>query len=220
MSAPAVEESPGHQRVGWLELFYDLVFVVVIEQITHRLHGDPSVPTLFGTAGLVVLVWTLWFNVTALSNISHGIVRWARIPVLASMAGVGVVALGIGELGHGAPWLFLAGWAIARTAVWPVWAVGRRRRGMGPWRPFLFGPGLGILWLGTGFVPEPWRYREVHRPRARRLRTRRSTPPRQTLSIGGPEPARGVESGECARSLRLRRAESSTAGRGHPALGR
>jgi low temperature requirement protein LtrA len=36
----AVEsEEDSEHRVGWLELFYDLVFVVLIAELAHRLHG-------------------------------------------------------------------------------------------------------------------------------------------------------------------------------------
>lgn len=63
---PLEPEAPvKHQRVGWLELFFDLVFVVVIEKLTHVLHGDPTAGMLWAAIGLTMLVWLSWFNVTA-----------------------------------------------------------------------------------------------------------------------------------------------------------
>jgi low temperature requirement protein LtrA len=42
----AVEpEEDSEHRVGWLELFYDLVFVVLIAALAHRLHGHPPPAT-------------------------------------------------------------------------------------------------------------------------------------------------------------------------------
>jgi low temperature requirement protein LtrA len=42
MSAPAEELSEAQQRVTALELFFDLVFVFAITQVTTFLYRDPS----------------------------------------------------------------------------------------------------------------------------------------------------------------------------------
>lgn len=51
-----------NRRVTWLELFYDLVFVVLIAQITHRLAADISVVGVFEYAVMFGLVWLGWLN--------------------------------------------------------------------------------------------------------------------------------------------------------------
>ena len=51
-----------NRRVTWLELFYDLVFVVLIAQITHRLAADISVAGVFEYAVMFFLVWLGWLN--------------------------------------------------------------------------------------------------------------------------------------------------------------
>lgn len=151
------EDAPAtHLQVGWLELFYDLVFVVVIARITYLIHGDPAPRTLLAAALLVVTVWVAWFNVTALVNTSGGLRPKARPFVLASMAGVGIMAVGIDGLPNGQVKLFALGYAAARVAVWPVWALERRARGRSQGRPFLHGPGVAALWIAGSFVPPPW----------------------------------------------------------------
>ena len=99
-----------------------------------------------------MLVWFAWFNVTALTNVRGGIGPRGRPLMFASMAGVGVLALGVEPLIDGHPWLFAVGYVIARTAVWPLWWSGRR--GAGAMRPLLWGPGVSALWLLTPLVPE------------------------------------------------------------------
>ena len=99
-----------------------------------------------------MLVWFAWFNVTALTNVRGGIGPRGRPLMFASMAGVGVLALGVEPLIDGHPWLFAVGYVIARTAVWPLWWSGRR--GVGAMRPLLWGPGVSTLWLLTPLVPE------------------------------------------------------------------
>lgn len=158
-AAPAPEASSHpHQRVAWLELFYDLSFVGVIAAVATRVHGDPSVLRILGTIAVIVIAWVGWFNVTALSNLSHGVTHWARLGIFGAMAGMVVLAVGVDDLDHGSAWLFCIGYAAARTATWPVWAMVRYRDGLGQLRPALYGPGMAMLWIASALVPSPQRW--------------------------------------------------------------
>jgi low temperature requirement protein LtrA len=44
----------------WLELFYDLVFVVVISQLAHNLEEDFSLHGFLGFLALFIPVWWSW----------------------------------------------------------------------------------------------------------------------------------------------------------------
>ena len=143
------------QRVGWLELFFDLVFVVVIEQLTHRLHGDPGFIDFAIVFGLFAFVWACWLNVTLLTNVSGPSPAWFRPFVFASMAGVGLLAIAVPEANGDGAWLFAVGYAVARVAVWPLW-IGRGVPGFV--RPLIFGPGIAALWVASIAIPMPWRW--------------------------------------------------------------
>lgn len=150
--------APHGQPVGWLELFFDLVFVVVVQQLTQLLHGSPGVPEVLLTAALTLLVWACWLNVTLLTNIAGGVPDRYRPLVFLSMGGVGVIAVSIPGVTTSSSWLFALGYAVARIAVWPLWVINR-----GPVRrswlaPTLFGPGLGVAWLVSIVVPAPARW--------------------------------------------------------------
>lgn len=158
-AAPTPEASGHpHQRVAWLELFYDLSFVGVIAAVANRVHGDPSALRILGTIGLIVIAWVGWFNVTALSNLSHGVTHWARLGIFGAMAGMVVLAVGVDDLDHGSAWLFCIGYAAARTATWPIWAMVRHRAGLGQLRPAIYGPGMAVLWIASALVPSPARW--------------------------------------------------------------
>ncbi|MFC4453461.1 low temperature requirement protein A [Deinococcus sonorensis] len=62
---PAVH-APGtaSQRVTWLELFYDLVFVVVIARLAHHLNAHPDAEGLRAFLLLFVPVWWVWVSGT------------------------------------------------------------------------------------------------------------------------------------------------------------
>lgn len=50
------------RTVGFLELFYDLVYVVLVGQIAHTLAGDVSWSGVLDFAVVFGLIWTGWFN--------------------------------------------------------------------------------------------------------------------------------------------------------------
>ncbi|MCS5718420.1 low temperature requirement protein A [Herbiconiux sp. CPCC 205763] len=146
-----------NRRVDWLELFFDLVFVVIIKQITDLLHGDPDVADFVLVGAILVPVWAAWLNVTTFVNRAGDSSTGARLSILVSMAGVALIAISIPEvMTSGAP-LFALGYALARLAVWPVWAAQRRREGGGILQPTVYGPGLAALWLASIAVPDAYR---------------------------------------------------------------
>ena len=51
------EECEEERRATWLELFFDLVFVVAIAQLAHNLQSDFTVTGLLKFAILFVPVW-------------------------------------------------------------------------------------------------------------------------------------------------------------------
>lgn len=52
-----IDEEAEERRATWLELFYDLVFVVAIAQLAHKLNEDVSLSGLIGFVVLFVPVW-------------------------------------------------------------------------------------------------------------------------------------------------------------------
>lgn len=118
------------QRVGWLELFFDLVFVVVIAQLSGHLEGAGGIGAFGGTYFMLLIVWTAWFSCVALTNLNHGVNQRERVFVLASMAGVAVMAVGLSPH-HDRQDVFAVGYAMARLALTPLWARQRQRSGGG-----------------------------------------------------------------------------------------
>ena len=56
---------PGSEakRVTWLELFYDLIFVVVISRLAHHLAAHPDLKTFTEFVLLFIPVWWIWLSI-------------------------------------------------------------------------------------------------------------------------------------------------------------
>lgn len=59
------EDRVRDRRVSFLELFFDLVFVVVISQLAHRLAEHPSWSGVGWFVLLFYAVWASWLNGTS-----------------------------------------------------------------------------------------------------------------------------------------------------------
>ena len=85
------------ERATPLELFFDLVFVFAITQVTGMLSGDPTWGGLL--RGLLVLaaLWWAWAAYAWLTNSLNPEEEDVRLVVFASMAAMLVVSLAVPE---------------------------------------------------------------------------------------------------------------------------
>jgi low temperature requirement protein LtrA len=58
--APLLRDRSVNQRVTNIELFFDLVYVFAVTQLSHHLLADPTIDGAFQTAILLALVWLAW----------------------------------------------------------------------------------------------------------------------------------------------------------------
>src|SRR5205085_919414 len=63
-----LEDAEEERRATWLELFFDLVFVVAVGQVAHRLTHDTSTAGFLRFAGLFVPVLWAWTGFTFYAN--------------------------------------------------------------------------------------------------------------------------------------------------------
>src|SRR5271166_3885102 len=79
----------GHARVTNIELFFDLVYVFAVTQLSHHLLPHPTADGALQTALLVAMVWLLWAYTTWVTN-------WLdpeRIPVRLLLLALMLIAL-------------------------------------------------------------------------------------------------------------------------------
>jgi low temperature requirement protein LtrA len=69
MTRPGLRRPPGtEQRATWLELFYDLVFVFAVTQVSHHLLDDLTWRGAGQSALLLLVVWWSWNYTTWVTN--------------------------------------------------------------------------------------------------------------------------------------------------------
>ncbi|MFF3327049.1 low temperature requirement protein A [Streptomyces sp. NPDC002889] len=118
----------GERHAGWLELFYDLMFVAFVAQLAHPLAGSPSVGAALTMLALFAPAWWLWVSSTLYTNLFGEGGPERRISVLGQMAVVLIMAGGAEEAAHGQPALFAGAYVAGRAGLLVVrWLLGGRQ---------------------------------------------------------------------------------------------
>jgi low temperature requirement protein LtrA len=83
------------RHATWLELFYDLVFVVTVSQLSHYLFHDVSLSNFFGFLFLFIPVWWSWIGTTFFATRFYSDDLGHRLLLLLQMGGAGAMAINI-----------------------------------------------------------------------------------------------------------------------------
>jgi low temperature requirement protein LtrA len=115
------------QRVTPLELFFDLVFVYAITQVTLLMSDDPTWPAV--GRGLLVLaaLWWAWTGYAWLTNLLEPEEGLVRAGMFTSMAAMLVVALAVPEAFGEDAVLFGVGYLIVRLLQFALYAIAAKR---------------------------------------------------------------------------------------------
>lgn len=161
LPARRVHDWEDRRHATWLELFFDLVFVVAVARLAALLHHDHDVTGVLTFVGLFVPVWWAWISFSYYADLFDEDRTLDRLAQLLAMLGAAVVAV---SLGHGvaddgdlyagafgAMFLLLTGlYAHAGRAV-------PEARQLCRW--YVAGSATGAtLWLASLAVPTPGRY--------------------------------------------------------------
>jgi low temperature requirement protein LtrA len=95
MSAIAEPAAEPEQRVTALELFFDLVFVFAITQVTAFIAHEPDVQHLVEGLAVLVAVWWAWSCYAWLGNTAATDDGLFRVTLLAAMAAMAVAAIAV-----------------------------------------------------------------------------------------------------------------------------
>jgi low temperature requirement protein LtrA len=83
------------RHATWLELFYDLVFVVTVSQLSHYLFHNLSLSNFFGFLFLFIPVWWSWIGTTFFATRFYSDDVGHRLLLLLQMGGAGAMAVNI-----------------------------------------------------------------------------------------------------------------------------
>lgn len=149
------------RRASYLELFFDLVFVVAIAQLAHELALDHSLRGFGVFAALYLPVFLAWqgFSFYADRFDTDDVVF--RVVMFAAMLAIAVLAVQVPDVAHGASNGFAVAYVVLRSLMVGLYL--RSYRHVPEARPLIaryvwqYSLAIGI-WLASLAVPPPTRY--------------------------------------------------------------
>jgi low temperature requirement protein LtrA len=156
-----VEDDELERRATWLELFFDLVFVVAVAQVGQELAKHPTALGFVHFAALFVPIWWAWMGFTFYADRFDTDDLVYRVWTLAGMLAVAAFAVNI-RAAFGSGWTAFVGSYVAVRVVLLV-LYGRayrfvpQARGLSTVYLVAFGAGV-VLWIASALVAAPARY--------------------------------------------------------------
>lgn len=155
------ELSEGQDRVTWLELFFDLVYVAALIQLGDQLSNDVTWTGVARFSGLFAVLWWTWTGTTAFTNrfavddIAHRVLVFIQMFAVANVA-----LLAVGPNTDRWAWLAVA-YVASRIPLLLMYAralsLGGEAEALA--RKLLAGFSAGAaLWVVSIAVPEPARF--------------------------------------------------------------
>jgi low temperature requirement protein LtrA len=114
------------ERITPLELFFDLVFVFALTQVTGLIYGDPTWAGL--AKGMLVLgiLWWAWAAYAWLTNTINPEEGWVRLAMFGAMAAMLVASLAVPDVFGDDAFLFACAYAVVRIAHLALYGVAGR----------------------------------------------------------------------------------------------
>ncbi|WP_020494590.1 low temperature requirement protein A [Sciscionella marina] len=143
------------RHASWLELFFDLVVVVAVNQLAHLLHGGaahgPGALDIVAFFTLYLAIWLVWVTFTLYSNVVAEKVRVSAMFV--GMAGIAVMAAAVPHSMDGRAAVFASAY-LATTAIGSS-AFQRSGTVVLSWTAASQNAGL-VPWIVSFWVGNPW----------------------------------------------------------------
>jgi low temperature requirement protein LtrA len=156
-----LEDGDGERHASWLELFFDVVFVVAIAQLAHELDLDHSLRGFAVFGALFLPVYIAWQGFTIYADRFDTDDAVFRVAIFAGMLAIAALAVQVPDVAHGESTGFVVAYAVLRSLMVALYL--RSYRHVPAARPLIVryatGYSLGIaLWLASLAFPAPTRY--------------------------------------------------------------
>ena len=152
-------QADDHRSATWLELFYDLAFVVAVGQLGHRLAHHHDAAGVWTFIGLFVPLWWTWASYTFYADRYDTDDIGQRLLAVLQMVSVVLMAASIGAEDSLTAFAvaFVAAWAVLLAMYWRAYRHVEQSQELV--RGYLVGFGAGwLFWVVSIWVPGAAKY--------------------------------------------------------------
>lgn len=140
------------QKVSWLELFFDLIFVTSFDQLAKRLGDNMGAENVIVFLLMFVALWSIWLGNTQFAARFGNQTRLYRWGTVLELLTLGALSLTLRSDVDQTGWLFAAAYAVGRLVLLSMYFLAGRREPAAARFANLTALGLGLsgfLWLAS-----------------------------------------------------------------------
>lgn len=155
------KESSAERSATWLELFYDLVFVVAVAGLGHRLLVHPDWENGLAYVGLFIPLWWAWAGFTFYADRFDTDDLGQRLLAAAQIMAVAFMAASISGEEADSTFAFAAAYIAARVILLIMYARARRHvhEAKELVTGYIVGHSIGVaIWVVSLLIPPPARF--------------------------------------------------------------
>src|SRR5215212_6293368 len=162
LASPEGALTEPERRASWLELFFDLCFVVAVGAVAHTLHEEPTIEGITLFAALFIPVWWSWMEYAWYATSFPEVGAFNRFGAFAAMLTVLAMATQAGAASHGDPRGFILAFVVFHAIVVALFLRAARRYSGRHAFSIRYASGFGlaaVIWLVSLALPEemrPW----------------------------------------------------------------
>jgi len=154
-------ENDLERHATWLELFFDLVFVVAVASLAQELVADHSLSGFARVAGLFLPVFVAWQGFSLYSDRFDNDDTFQRIALFCGVFAVGILSVQIKAVANGATLGFAGAYIVLRLLTLALYGRAYKHNPIA--RPllnrYIGGYSVSVLlWVGSLLVPTPLKY--------------------------------------------------------------
>jgi low temperature requirement protein LtrA len=154
-------EGASERRATWTELLFDLVFVVIVAELAHRLKQDLDGARVGAFAFLFLPAWWAWIGSTFYANRFDRDDLTGRLFVLLEMLAAAALAVSVHDALDTTSRAFAIAYVAARVILIALYLLAARRVPGSRALAHRYAAGFALaaaLWLASVWVAPPWRF--------------------------------------------------------------
>src|ERR1044072_1801722 len=111
----SIENTGQERHASWLELFFDLIFVLAVAQVAQSLNQDFTFTGLFIYLALFAPVWWAWVGYSFYADRFESDEVIFRLIMFAGMLAMAALAIHVREVFHGGDRAFAIAYVVVRA---------------------------------------------------------------------------------------------------------
>jgi low temperature requirement protein LtrA len=157
----SIENLDQERHASWLELFFDLIFVLAVAQVAHALNKDLTLAGFLHYLAFFLPVWWAWVGYSFYADRFESDEVIFRLLMFAGMLGMAALAVNVQQVFHGGDTAFAVSYIVVRLILIALYVRAAYYVPLARELAVRYAAGFALgtlVWMASLFAPAPTKY--------------------------------------------------------------